>query len=86
MTTQQEIQERIVNIIIDLLPGVDPSQIDSDTDIFALGMDSLNTMSLLEMLQSEFSVVLAEEDITMENFRTVGCLSLFVARKQGVGH
>lgn len=81
MRTQDKIQERVVNIIIKLLPGVDLSQVDSETDTFALGMDSLNTMNLLEMLQSEFGVVLAEEDITMDNFRTVGSLRDFITLK-----
>ena len=53
-----------------------------DEDIFALGfVNSLLALQLVNFLQKEFSIVIADEDLDFENFRTIDSMNLLVERK-----
>lgn len=55
---------------------------DSD-DFFAAGMvNSLFAMQLVLFVEKEFGVKVANEDLDLDNFRTVDAIAAFVARKR----
>jgi methoxymalonate biosynthesis acyl carrier protein len=52
-------------------------------DIFAGGfVTSLVAMQLVRFLEKEFSIVIEDEDLEMDNFKTIGNICSFVARKR----
>lgn len=53
-----------------------------DEDIFALGfVNSLFAMQLVLFLEKEFSIKIENEDLDLDNFRTVDAMILLVERK-----
>lgn len=54
-----------------------------DEDIFALGfVNSLFAMQLVFFVEKEFQVVVENEDLQLDNFRTIDALANLVQRKK----
>lgn len=55
-----------------------------EEDIFALGfVNSLLAMQLVAFVEKEFGVQVADEDLDLDNFRSIQAISNLVARKSG---
>jgi len=55
-----------------------------DEDIFALGfVNSLLAMQLVAFVEKEFGVAVGDEDLDLDNFRTINSIAALVARKRG---
>jgi methoxymalonate biosynthesis acyl carrier protein len=55
-----------------------------DEDIFALGfVNSLLAMQLVAFVEKEFGVAVADEDLDLDNFRSINAIAGLVERKQG---
>jgi methoxymalonate biosynthesis acyl carrier protein len=55
-----------------------------DDDIFALGfVNSLLAMQLVAFVEKEFGVTVGDEDLDLDNFRTIDAIASLVARKRG---
>jgi acyl carrier protein len=55
-----------------------------DEDIFALGfVNSLLAMQLVAFVEKEFGIAVADEDLDLDNFRSVRAISNLIARKRG---
>jgi acyl carrier protein len=57
-------------------------EIGPDDDIFALGfVNSLLAMQLVAFVEKEFGVRVEDEDLDLDNFRSIGAISRLVERK-----
>jgi methoxymalonate biosynthesis acyl carrier protein len=55
-----------------------------EEDIFALGfVNSLLAMQLVAFVEKEFGVQVADEDLDLDNFRSIQAIASLVARKSG---
>ncbi|HEY0515442.1 MAG TPA: acyl carrier protein [Thermoanaerobaculia bacterium] len=75
--TQTKIKEFLARFFKnhDLQPG---------EDIFALGfVNSLLAMQLVAFVEKEFGVAVGDEDLDLDNFRTIDAIAGLVARKRG---
>jgi methoxymalonate biosynthesis acyl carrier protein len=55
-----------------------------DVDIFALGfVNSLMAMQLVMFVEKEFAIPIENEDLDLDNFRSVNAIADLVERKQG---
>jgi methoxymalonate biosynthesis acyl carrier protein len=53
-------------------------------DIFALGfVNSLLAMQLVAFVEKEFGITVGDEDLDLDNFRTIDAIASLVARKRG---
>jgi acyl carrier protein len=58
-----------------------------DEDIFASGVvNSLFAMQLVMFLEQEFQLKVENEDLDLDNFRTIQAITDFVERKNRVSH
>ncbi len=58
-------------------------ELGDDEDIFALGfVNSLLAIQLVTFIEKEFAVTIADEDLDMDNFRTLNAIDNLVARKR----
>lgn len=80
----EELKQKTQTIISDLLPDVGNEEIADDTDIFGLGLDSINAMTLVFNLQDAFGIKFEASEINFENFRTVGDIVELVNQKTAV--
>ncbi len=49
-------------------------------------VDSLGVLDLVTFLESEFQIVVADEELVPENFQSVRCLTAFVESKTASAH
>ncbi|RKN12861.1 acyl carrier protein [Streptomyces radicis] len=69
---------RIRDFILTRFPGV---ELDDRVDIFTLGfVNSLFAMELVMFLEKEFDLRIPNEEMSLDNFRTVEGMSALVAR------
>lgn len=55
-----------------------------EEDIFALGfVNSLLAMQLVAFVEKEFGIRVEDEDLDLDNFRSIQAISNLVARKSG---
>ena len=55
-----------------------------EEDIFALGfVNSLLAMQLVAFVEKEFGIKVEDEDLDLDNFRSINAISNLVARKSG---
>ena len=55
-----------------------------DEDIFALGfVNSLLAMQLVAFVEKEFGIKVEDEDLDLDNFRSIAAISRLVAKKRG---
>lgn len=58
--------------------------VEDDTDIFAGGfVSSLFAMQLITFLEKEFAITIENEDLNLDNFRSINALALLVVKKAG---
>jgi methoxymalonate biosynthesis acyl carrier protein len=55
-----------------------------EEDIFALGfVNSLLAMQLVAFVEKEFGIKVEDQDLDLDNFRSIGAISRLVGRKRG---
>jgi acyl carrier protein len=82
--TAEEIKPKIYSIVLSILPNTTEDQISDDSDIFALGLDSINAMNLIFRLQDEFGIEFDMNEINLDNFKTVSNIEELLKGKQSV--
>ncbi|MCA9050516.1 MAG: acyl carrier protein [Planctomycetaceae bacterium] len=65
----------------------DEQSLAADDDLLTSGLiDSLGVMRLVSFIESEFSVTVPPQDVTLENFATVSSIARYVTnRVSGIG-
>ncbi|MFA6133474.1 MAG: acyl carrier protein [Phycisphaerae bacterium] len=66
-------------------PGLSAEQISDDIAIFdsGIGLDSMAAVTLVEGLEDAFGICIDNDDLTMENFKTVSAVAALICRKKG---
>ncbi len=70
-------RDKIIKILEQVIPDAD---IEGSEDFFEDGLDSMGVMTVISMLQDEFSVEIAPEDITADNFGTLDEIAALMGR------
>ena len=83
-TTTGSIEQRIHAFLLDKFPLARKAGVGRDTALLEKGiLDSLGILDVVSFLETEFSIVIGDEELVPENFQTLGTLSAFVLRKNG---
>jgi acyl carrier protein len=77
-----EIDQKSRAVVLKLLPDVTEQDLSEEADLFDLGLDSINAMTLVLNLQQTFNVKFETRDISMENFCTIGDIIRLIQHKQ----
>ena len=80
----EEIKPKIYSVVLSILPNTTEDQITDDSDIFTLGLDSVNAMNLIFQLQDVFGIQFDMGEISLDNFRTVSNIEDLLKSKQSV--
>ena len=81
--TNATINEQIQEIILELLPDITGEDLQQEIDIFSLGLDSINAMTLVTNLQDTFEIELDVNEISFENFQSISSIANLVKEKKG---
>ena len=83
-TTTNPIQHRIHAFLLEKFPLARKAGVGKDTALLEGGiLDSLGILDVVSFLETEFSMVVSDEELLPANFQTLGNLSAFVLRKTG---
>ncbi len=80
-----DLAKRVRAAVETLIPDVASEQLTDDADIFELGLDSVNAMSLVVALQEDFDLEFDEDEVDVGNFQSVGAITRLVATKLQAG-
>ena len=77
--TSDGIRARIRTFFSEAFPG---RSLTDDDNIFSLGFgNSLLAMQLVEFIESEFAIPVDNEDLDIDNFRTITAIGMLAERK-----
>jgi len=83
-TTTSSIEQRIQAFVLEKFPLARNAGIGKDTPLLEKGiLDSLGILDVVGFLETEFSIVVNDEELVPENFQSLGTLSAFVLKKNG---
>ncbi|SRR6266849_6635863 len=84
LTTTGSIEQRIHSFLLEKFPLARKAGIGKDTALLEKGiLDSLGILDVVSFLESEFSMVVSDDELVPDNFQTLGTLSAFVLKKTG---
>jgi acyl carrier protein len=80
-STMDQTQEKIKEFLSRFFKNHD---LQPQEDIFALGfVNSLLAMQLVAFVEKEFAIRVEDEDLDLDNFRSIQAISNLVAKKSG---
>lgn len=61
-----------------------PASLEREEDFFARGyVSSLFALQLVVFVEKQFAITVEPEDLSLDNFRSIGAMERFVGRKRG---
>lgn len=85
MSDQVELKQRLKQLLIERLKFEDmtPDDIGDDEPLFdgGLGLDSIDALEIVVMLETEFGLKIKNESSARESFRSIESLARFVSEK-----
>lgn len=87
MPDQTALKRKLKELLIERLKFEDmtPEDIGDDEPLFegGLGLDSIDALEIVVMLESEFGLKIKNEGAARESFRSISTLAQFVAERTG---
>ncbi|BAZ09553.1 D-alanine--poly(phosphoribitol) ligase subunit 2 [Calothrix sp. NIES-4071] len=77
------IKQETKSVIINVLPNMKSEDLSDSSNLFSMGLDSINAMTLVLKLQNSFDIKFAANDINAENFQSIATLVKLIHEKQG---
>ncbi len=84
MNSSEQIKQEAKKVILAILPDVSSEDLNEESDIFSLGLDSINAMTLVSNLQDAFDIQLETNEIIFENFQSLATIAEMVEKKKGL--
>lgn len=84
MNSTEQIKQEAKEVILAILPDVSSEDLNEESDIFNLGLDSINAMTLVSNLQDAFNIQLETNEINFENFQNLATIAEMVEKKKGL--
>jgi acyl carrier protein len=82
--TTDSIEHRIHTFLLEKFPLARKAGVGRDTALLEKGiLDSLGILDVVSFLESEFSMVISDDELLPENFQSLGTLSTFAMKKTG---
>jgi acyl carrier protein len=85
MSDQKELRTKLKELLIERLNFEDmsPEDIGDEEPLFGegLGLDSIDALEIVVMLESEFGIRIRNETSARENFRSIASLADFVQQR-----
>lgn len=87
MPDQTALKRKLKELLIERLKFEDmtPEDIGDDEPLFegGLGLDSIDALEIVVMLESEFGLKIKNEGAARESFRSIATLAQFIAERTG---
>lgn len=77
------IKQKTTNVVLNVLPNINSEDLSEYSNLFSMGLDSVNAMLLVLKLQNNFGIKFAVNEINAENFQSVATIVKLIDEKQG---
>lgn len=78
------IEQKIQLFLVEKFPMARKAGIQKQTSLLERGiLDSLGILDVVSFLETEFSIVIGDDELLPENFQTLAALTAFVMNKLG---
>ncbi|MEH2381345.1 MAG: acyl carrier protein [Nostoc sp.] len=77
------IKQETTNVVLNVLPNINSEDLSESSNLFSMGLDSVNAMSLILKLQNNFGIKFAVNEINAENFQSLATIVKLIDKKQG---
>ncbi|MCC5611554.1 acyl carrier protein [Nostoc sp. CHAB 5834] len=77
------IKQQITQVILQIIPDITSEDLQNNVDIFNLGLDSINAMTLVSNLQDVFDIQLDPNEISFDNFQNIATIAAMIEKKKG---
>ena len=84
MNSSEQIKQEAKEVVLAMFPDVSSEDLNEESDIFSLGLDSINAMTLVSNLQDAFDIQLETNEINFENFQNLATIAEMVEKKKGL--
>jgi len=75
--------DKLKSIIKSLNKDNQISEISKEADLFGTGLiDSFGIIALIDQIEKSFSISISSEEMTMQNFGTIDCISKLIESKR----
>ena len=82
--TVSSTEQRICAFLAEKFPLARKAGVGRDTGLLEKGiLDSLGILDVVSFLETEFSMVVSNDELVPENFQTLAAISAFVLKKNG---
>jgi len=80
---ERQTSESIRAFIVKKFPASRKKVLDDDLPLIQSGIiDSLGVLDVVSFLEQTFSVKIEDEELTPDNFSSIGCLTAFIKKKR----
>lgn len=76
------IEQKTKNVVLSVLPNINSEDVSDSSNLFSIGLDSVNAMTLILKLQNTFGIKFAATDINAENFQSIATIVNLINEKQ----
>ncbi|MEH1814302.1 MAG: acyl carrier protein [Nostoc sp.] len=77
------IKQETKNVVLNVLQNVNIEDLSDSSNLFSIGLDSVNAMTLVLKLQNTFNIKFEINDINSENFQSIVTIVKLIDKKQG---
>ena len=81
MSKIDNIHEKIEQLLLENLHNISAEELSLNAELFSLGLNSLNAVSIVLGLEEAFGFEFDMDEIDYEYFKTIGTMILLVKRK-----
>lgn len=82
--TSSSPEQKIHSFLLEKFPLARKAGVEKDTALIEQGiLDSLGILDVVSFLETQFSIVIYDEELVAENFQSLANLSAFVLKKNG---
>ena len=82
MKSSDLIQQKVKSAVLQILPNISLEDLSNSSNLFSLGLDSVNSMELLIKLQDTFNIKFKRNEINLENFQNITTITKLIDEKQ----
>jgi acyl carrier protein len=78
----EDIKHKTKKVVLEIIPNVSLEDLSDESNLFSLGLLSIDAMTLVDKLEDAFDVRFSTREINFENFQSLATLVELIEKKK----
>lgn len=78
----EDIKHKTKKVVLEIIPNVSIEDLSDESNLFSLGLLSIDAMTLVDKLEDAFDVRFSTREINFENFQSLATLVELIEKKK----